>query len=301
MRFTAASRGPAAGRRNLAWMRAKWPADRLDLNVPNDWWAAPALLKSFEAASFARVQVHAPPPSVLSDSRQCMPHATALAAALATTGLMPVVHAAQDLRVGAREADRAAEGLLGLRGRDRRHSRRLPRLRSAGRPGERGRAAVRGSLAGCSVAARRAAWSHDRGREPGAGLPRAGAAVGEPDVLRGRVNRIGSERIGSCLDVGHAHIVAELRRTTLEALIEPVLDTVTLFHAHDNLGARWQPVGAESGVDPLRLDLHLPPGRGTLPWERVAPRLAATRLPSCSRCIRRIARARRSCIAPPRS
>ena len=122
-----------------------------------------------------------------------------------------------------------------------------------------------------------------------------------PMVLRGLVNRIGSERIGICLDVGHAHIVAELRRTTLEALIEPVLDTVTLFHAHDNLGARWQPVGAESGVDPLRLDLHLPPGRGTLPWERVAPRLAATRLPACSRCIRRIARARRSCIAPPRS
>ena len=88
--FTCGSRplhgGLAAGRRNSARMRANWPADRLGLNVPNDWWAAPALLKSFEAAGFARVQVHAPPPSVLSDPRQCMPHATALAAALATTG-----------------------------------------------------------------------------------------------------------------------------------------------------------------------------------------------------------------------
>ena len=53
-----------------------------------------------------------------------------------------------------------------------------------------------------------------------------------------------------------------------------MLDTVTLFHAHDNLGARWQPTGTEGGVDPLRLDLHLPPGRGSLPWERVALRLA---------------------------
>ena len=94
-------------------------------------------------------------------------------------------------------------------------------------------------------------------------------------VLRGLANRIGSDRVGICLDLGHAHIVAERRRTSLEALVEPVLDTVTLFHLHDNLGARWQPSRAQSGVDPLRLDLHLPPGRGTLPWGRLAPALAA--------------------------
>ena len=70
-------------------------------------------------------------------------------------------------------------------------------------------------------------------------------------VLRGLANRIGSERLGICLDLGHAHIVAEHRHTSIEALIEPVLDAVTLFHLHDNLGARWQPSGAESGVDPL--------------------------------------------------
>ena len=96
-----------------------------------------------------------------------------------------------------------------------------------------------------------------------------------PMVLRGLANRIGSERVGICLDLGHAHIVAERRRTSLEALLEPVLDRVTLFHLHDNLGARWLKNGAESGIDPLRLDLHLPPGRGTLPWRRVAPALAA--------------------------
>jgi sugar phosphate isomerase/epimerase len=50
---------------------------------------------------------------------------------------------------------------------------------------------------------------------------------------------------------------------------------VSCFHLHDNLGARWRPSGDELGVDPLRLDLHLPPGRGTLPWQRVAPMLAA--------------------------
>ena len=89
-----------------------WPADRLGLNVPSGWWAAPALLKSFEAAGFTWAQVHAPPVSVLSDPRSCTPHATALAEALATTGLQPVVHAPSGLRVGARDGDRAAEGLL---------------------------------------------------------------------------------------------------------------------------------------------------------------------------------------------
>src|SRR5438309_2055377 len=87
-------------------------SNRLGLNGPSDWWAAPALLKSFEAAGFARVQVHAPPTSVLSDPRQSAPHATGLAAALSTTGLEPVIHAPANLRVGAREGDRAAEGLL---------------------------------------------------------------------------------------------------------------------------------------------------------------------------------------------
>lgn len=87
-------------------------SDRLGLNVPSGWWAAPALLKSFEAAGFARAQVHAPPTSVLSEPRSCTPHATALAAALVTTGLEPVVHAPPGLRLGARDGDRAAEGLL---------------------------------------------------------------------------------------------------------------------------------------------------------------------------------------------
>jgi sugar phosphate isomerase/epimerase len=260
-------------------MRAKWPADRLGLNVPNEWWAAPALLKSFEAASFARVQVHAPPPSVLSDSRQCMPHATALAAALATTWLVPVVHAPPDLRVGAREADRAAEGLLAYAAEIGAthvvyHACALPDAPES----EDALLFEARSLAALSLRAERLGVTIAV-ENLAPVFPGPEPLSASPMVLRGLVNRIGSDRIGICLDVGHAHIVAELRRTTLEALIEPVLDTVTLFHAHDNLGARWQPVGAESGVDPLRLDLHLAPGRGTLPWERLAPRLAGHEAP----------------------
>jgi hypothetical protein len=33
------------------------------------------------------------------------------------------------------------------------------------------------------------------------------------------------------------------------------------------------------GVDPLRLDLHLPPGAGCLPWDRLGPLLAGHAAP----------------------
>jgi sugar phosphate isomerase/epimerase len=47
-----------------------------------------------------------------------------------------------------------------------------------------------------------------------------------------------------------------------------------VFHVHDNLGPRLTGT-TPSTLDPLRLDLHLPPGTGTVAWDRVAPRLAA--------------------------
>jgi sugar phosphate isomerase/epimerase len=256
-----------------------WPADRLGLNVPSGWWAAPALLKSFEAAGFTQAQVHAPPVSVLSDPRSSTPHATALAAAFATTGLEPVVHAPPDLRVGARDGDRAAEGLLSYAAQIGAtqvvyHACALPDAPES----EDALLFEARSLAALSLRAERLGVTIAI-ENLAPVFPGPEPLSASPMVLRGLANRIGSERIGICLDLGHAHIVAERRRTSLEALIEPVLDTVTLFHLHDNLGARWQPSGAESGVDPLRLDLHLPPGRGTLPWGRLVPSLAAHRAP----------------------
>jgi sugar phosphate isomerase/epimerase len=50
-----------------------------------------------------------------------------------------------------------------------------------------------------------------------------------------------------------------------------------LFHAHDNLGCR-RALDAP-GIDPVKLDLHLPPGRGSLPWGRVAGVVSAHRAP----------------------
>ena len=70
------------------------------------------------------------------------------------------------------------------------------------------------------------------------------------------------------LDVGHANIAAGITGGHLRAMVASVAEQVVLFHLHDNLGAR-RGSGAP-GLDPLRLDLHLAPGAGRLPWHALA-------------------------------
>ncbi len=93
--------GPGASRRA-----------RLGISVPHEWWPSAPLLKSYEAAGFAWVQLHSPPESVLADPRACRRHAHALATSLSTTGLRAVIHAPGGLRLGSRAGNRAFEGLL---------------------------------------------------------------------------------------------------------------------------------------------------------------------------------------------
>jgi sugar phosphate isomerase/epimerase len=73
-------------------------------------------------------------------------------------------------------------------------------------------------------------------------------------------------------DLGHAHITTQLSGVALVDVLAATIDDVVLFHLHDNLGVRRGP-GTPPGIVPLRLDLHLPPGRGTVPWRAVAPNL----------------------------
>lgn len=237
---------------------------RLGLNVPDGWWPSAPLLKAFEAAGFGWVQVHSPPPAVLATPRLCTAHAAALAANLGTTGLRTVVHGPNSLLVGTPEADQVFQGLLAWAaeiGAEKvvYHARALPddptsesrllfetrSLAQLSRHAER---------LGVTIAIENLAPVF-----PGPEL-----VCANPMTLRGLAHRIGSDRVGLCLDLGHAHIIADLRHTTVEQLVEPVLDMVTVFHLHDNLGARWGGRGGKrnAGLDPLRLDLHLPPGRG---------------------------------------
>lgn len=71
---------------------------------------------------------------------------------------------------------------------------------------------------------------------------------------------------------------AQVRMPPRAVLIEPALPHAILFHVHDNYGARVDTERAGQ-VEPLRLDLHLPPGAGCVPWEAVAPLLARHRAP----------------------
>jgi sugar phosphate isomerase/epimerase len=232
------------------------------------------MLKEIEASGFTWVQLHAPPPGVLSDPRNCIQHARAAAAALSSTALRPVLHAPPGLLAGEPRADRAIEGALsyasecgaeavvlhardlvdGRGGQDRMlaETRALTRL---ARVAER---------LGIALALENLAPVY----------PGPETVSANPLAIRSLVRRISSPAVGICLDVGHANVIAGLRRTSLTRLVEPVLDLVVLFHLHDNLGARWQP-DSRPELEPLRLDLHLAPGRGTLAWEEVAPSLRA--------------------------
>lgn len=250
---------------------------RLGLNVPAGWWPSAPLLKAFEAAGFGWTQVHSPPPSVLATPRLCTAHAAALAATLETTGLRTVVHGPNSLLAGSEHSDRAFEGLLSWTaeiGAEQvvYHARALPDDPASETALELetrslARLAVRAERLGVTIAIENLAPVF-----PGMELLSA-----NPMTLRALARRIGSDRVGLCLDLGHANIVAGLRHTSIERLIEPVLDVVSVFHVHDNLGGRLGPPGDRrtDGIDPLRLDLHLPPGRGSLAWERIAPLLAA--------------------------
>jgi sugar phosphate isomerase/epimerase len=245
---------------------------RLGLNVPAAWWPTAPTVKAFEAAGFAWVQVHSPPIEVLRDRERSAAHAAALAGALETSGLALVVHAPDELSVGTPGHDRAMTGLMHY----------------AARAG-----AELVVYHGLNFAPRRSlplrdldrAWLEERSLERFAALaqqleiviaienlapvyPSRPRLSHDAAAVRDLVVRLCSPWIRTCLDLGHAHVTAERAGLDLRAVVEPLLEPVALFHVHDNLGARTRDERVP-GTDPLRLDLHLAPGAGTLPWEAV--------------------------------
>jgi sugar phosphate isomerase/epimerase len=244
---------------------------RLGLNIPYEWWPSAPALKALEAAGFSWVQVAAPPVEMLADPRHAVRHSTALRRALEVTDLNIVVHAPTDLRVCSALHYRAFEGLLEYThdigaellvyhalDLDRRGIESAEEERALRRLGHTAEALlVRVCLENlCPVYPGRSRVCHD------------------PLSVRDLVRRLDAPAYGMLLDIGHAHVVAGFMGVETFALIEPVLDFVCLFHVHDNLGAR---MGGEGGlsIDPLQLDLHLPPGGGTVPWDEVSGALMA--------------------------
>ena len=259
----------------MEWSRI---APRLGLNVPYEWWPSAPALKEIEAAGFAWTQVPSPPEPVLRDGRRLLRHAAALAAVLETSGLRRLLHAPGSLRAGSRDGDRAFHGLLTYASEVGAtqivyHAANLPDVPAS-------EDELLAEVRSLSELARRA-------EELGLTIalenlapvfPAPDALCFTPRLLRTVANRLASPAVGLCLDLGHANVVADLRHTDAVELLEPALDHAVLFHLHDNLGAR-RGLPSPPELDPLRLDLHLPPGRGTVPWARLAPLLERSEAP----------------------
>ena len=245
---------------------------RLGLSIPYEWWPSAPSLKEMEAAGFAWVQIPAPPSSVLLDPRASARHAGGLGATLGTTGLRRIVHGPGSLQVGGRDGDRAMEGLLSYAAEA---GAELVVYHAANFPDQpasedRLLAETRSLANAARLAERLGVVIAIENLAPV--FPGPDALSFTPSVLRTMANRISSPALGLCLDVGHANVVADLRRADPMELIEPALNHTVLFHLHDNFGARRGGT-APPELDPLRLDLHLPPGRGSTPWQTLAPRL----------------------------
>lgn len=247
---------------------------RLGLALAPEAWPSTATLKGWQAAGFAWAQVGAPPVAVLRDRVLIRRHADALRRVLDATGLRLVVVAPPDLRAGKPGHDAALTGVL-------EHAawsgaeivvyaacdlaRTLPAALLAERLALEERAlravAETARVLGVRLALRNLAPAY-----PGA--PHVGH---DPASLAALADRIGGPALRLCADIGHAHVCAALDGRDVADLIGPALERAALVCVHDNFGARPPEV---AGVDPLRLDLHLPPGRGTVPWSRLAAALA---------------------------
>jgi sugar phosphate isomerase/epimerase len=258
---------------------------RLGLSVHRDQWPTASVLRSYESAGFAWVRIHTPPRPMLADRERGRSHARALRAALAPHGLRLLLHGPDDLSAGTIEHDRAFDGLMdyaaeagaelvvyhGLNFAVAEGNAAAERLRERLAAEERSltRFAQRAEALGVTLAIENLAPTYP----PPGGWAGSPWLCHDPLAVRDLVRRLDSPAVGMLLDVGHAHIVASLRGESTERAVGAVLGDVVLFGVHDNLGARRHDLGAP-GVDPLRLDLHLPPGAGCLPWDRLGPLLA---------------------------
>jgi sugar phosphate isomerase/epimerase len=254
---------------------------RLGLNVHRDVWPTPELLRAYEGAGFAWVQVHTPPPAMLADRRHGLRHARALRAALAATRLRLLLHAPDDLSAGTSDSDDALDGLLdyaveagaelvayhGLNFAEA-DGLEAARLRERAQLEERSLIPLlqRAHSLGITVAIENLAPVYPS-------PPAQARRCNDPIAVRDLVRRLDSPAAGMLLDLGHLHITADATRADHRALLVACAPDVVLFHAHDNLGVRRR-LDAP-GIDPVKLDLHLPPGRGSLPWTRVAATVAA--------------------------
>lgn len=248
---------------------------RLGLDVPRETWPTAPELKRLEACGYGWIQLHSPPIGMLADPLCARRHGDCLRAVLAPTSLRVALHAPDDLRLGDPLHDAAFAGLLDYAVAV---GAALVVYHAAALPIAEGAAADRAEdrLLAEERALRRFAA---RAEEVGVTIalenlapvyPSAPLLSHAPLFVRDLVRRIDSPAVGMAFDLGHAHVTCQMAGVALVDVLAAARADVVVFHVHDNLGLRRGP-GTPPGIVPLRLDLHMAPGRGTLPWQTIAP------------------------------
>ena len=104
-----------------------------------------------------------------------------------------------------------------------------------------------------------------------------------PSELAEQVAAVNHPAVGVCLDVGHAAVAATVFGFDYLEECAAVASLVRHVHLHDNLG-RPEPEGGEPRVAERVAygigDLHLPPGKGTIPLEVLFRRVEFPRDPT---------------------
>jgi sugar phosphate isomerase/epimerase len=104
-----------------------------------------------------------------------------------------------------------------------------------------------------------------------------------PSRLAEQISAVDHPTVGVCLDVGHAALAAGFFGFDLFEGCAALAPLVRHMHLHDNLqrtNLTGEPQVSEHTVYGLG-DLHLPPGRGTIPLEDLFRRMDFPERPSC--------------------
>ena len=104
-----------------------------------------------------------------------------------------------------------------------------------------------------------------------------------PSRLADQISAVDHPAVGICLDVGHAALAAGFFGFDLIGECGAIASLVRHVHLHDNLqrtNVSGEPPVSEHTVYGLG-DLHLPPGRGTIPLEGLFRRMDFPERPSC--------------------
>ena len=253
---------------------------RLGLSVARDAWPTRLALAEQADAGSGWVQLHSPPATVLTDAEAARRHARAVKALLRGTGLRLVLHAPDGLSVGTPQTDAVFADLVDYAAAA---GAEFVAYHVLNFPGSGTDAA------GERVRSEETALPELLQRAPALGLtialenlcpvfPSPPRLAHDPLAVRDLVRRLGLPGTGMLLDVGHLHVTCDAAGDDTAEVAAACAAEVVLIHAHDNFGARRRDVTA-SGVDPLRLDLHLAPGMGTVPWPRVTRALSGCPAP----------------------